>query len=326
MYSMAIRDFAYKTVDGVKVQFLPITSPECVLDKSGTSLDTKLSKVLYTGTVPSGTETETPLDATTLGGKTKEYFEELANRGFSLYTSMSQFSEINIEETDLDILVGELNDNSQLNCFVSLAAIAIAWNLPVNEGYGYLEVFKESSAKAIIKITNAANADTYIITKINNVWGEWITCNNIYLEEIADATTEENTSTTGNDYAEYYEVSNTEEILEPGDVVSVSDFGTVNKSSSYMDKNVVGVYSDSYGLVIGTKKDSIPVGLAGRVYVKVVGDVNRGDLLVASAIPGVAEAISSDAYVPGTVIGKAIETRIMPNDAVHKIRMQIMNI
>ena len=45
--------------------------------------------------------------------------------------------------------------------------------------------------------------------------------------------------------------------------------------------------------------------MAGRVRVKVIGNIKIGDLLVASEISGV--AMASTNYVSGTVIGKALE-------------------
>ena len=90
----------------------------------------------------------------------------------------------------------------------------------------------------------------------------------------------------------------------------------------------MGVCSDSYGHILGGEgKDSdednfIPLGLSGRVSVKVIGDVNKGDLLVTSDIPGV--AMRSEQYIPGTVIGKALESHT--GNQINRIKMLIMNI
>jgi hypothetical protein len=56
------------------------------------------------------------------------------------------------------------------------------------------------------------------------------------------------------------------------------------------------------------KGDNV-VGLAltGRVPCKVIGRVEKGDLLVTSAVPGYA-IVDNDAKV-GTVIGKALENK-----------------
>jgi hypothetical protein len=53
----------------------------------------------------------------------------------------------------------------------------------------------------------------------------------------------------------------------------------------------------------GTK---VLIALQGRVPCKVVGKIEKGDLLVTSKIPGVAISAKGDAKT-GTVIGKALE-------------------
>ena len=112
-----------------------------------------------------------------------------------------------------------------------------------------------------------------------------------------------------NDYAEYFLK---DEEIEAGDVICKNPNGNGYIKSRYAyDNLVVGIYSDDFAQCIGgegSENDSIkfaPVGMAGRVRVKVTGKVKIGDLLVASSIPGV--AMSSTDYIHGTVIGKALE-------------------
>lgn len=131
-----------------------------------------------------------------------------------------------------------------------------------------------------------------------------------------------------NDYAEYFEKGNT--IVEPGDVVICDDDNNKSyiKSSEAYSRLVVGVCSDTYGHLLGgegkasDEDNYIPIGLSGRVNVKVTGDVKKGDLLVTSDIPGVAQA--STQYIPGTVIGKALENHC--GNSIDRISMLIMNI
>jgi hypothetical protein len=132
-----------------------------------------------------------------------------------------------------------------------------------------------------------------------------------------------------NDYAEFMKM---DEALEPGDVVIKNPNGEgYLKSDKLHDKRVVGVVSDSYGHCLGSEKNmsleennliNAAIGLAGRVYVKVVGNVEVGDLLVASDYKGVATA--STTYVPGTVVGKALEVH-KTTDGISRIQMLIMN-
>ncbi len=131
-----------------------------------------------------------------------------------------------------------------------------------------------------------------------------------------------------NDYAEYF-LKDGE--LEAGDVVCKSRDGEgYSKSCKEYSKLVCGVVSDEYAQCIGGEKDLsleeqerkyAPVGMSGRVRVKVKGMVRTGDLLVSSDIPGV--AIAAEDYIPGTVIGKALE--VYDSDEIGRIKMLIVN-
>lgn len=129
-----------------------------------------------------------------------------------------------------------------------------------------------------------------------------------------------------NDYAEWY-LKSPDQVLEPGDVV-VKLRGTpyYGKSESYKDPLVVGVVSDSYGMIVGGdellhSEDNlgkyIPVGISGRVRVKVSGNVHEGDLLY-SCSDG--KATSSLTTSVGRILGKALSDP----DSEGKVLMQIM--
>jgi hypothetical protein len=129
-----------------------------------------------------------------------------------------------------------------------------------------------------------------------------------------------------NDYAEYFLKDDLS--LEAGDIVikNKESKGYMKSRHAY-DKLVVGIYSDDYAQCIGGEgKDTdeenyAPIGMAGRVRVKVVGLVEEGDLLVSSDIPGV--AMASKEYKPGTVVGKALETH--NGDSIDRIQILIVN-
>lgn len=121
-----------------------------------------------------------------------------------------------------------------------------------------------------------------------------------------------------NDLAEFYEKDNLDEEFEPGDIICISKNGKYTKSNSINCKRVVGVYSDSYGHILGgdnlenmedNKIKYIPVGISGRVKVKCdTLYVVPGDLIVSSGIPGV--GMTNNNPIPGTVIGKALSENI----------------
>ena len=49
------------------------------------------------------------------------------------------------------------------------------------------------------------------------------------------------------------------------------------------------------------------VALIGKVPCRVVGTIKKGDRLVSSSQPGVAQALQIEDYQPGCIIGKALE-------------------
>jgi hypothetical protein len=72
-----------------------------------------------------------------------------------------------------------------------------------------------------------------------------------------------------------------------------------------MDRKLAGVISTNPAYLMNSDAEGLPVALQGRVPCKVVGKIEKGDMLVSSAIPGVAAATYSPQM--GTVIGKALE-------------------
>lgn len=105
------------------------------------------------------------------------------------------------------------------------------------------------------------------------------------------------------DLAEYYEGD------KEYDVGTVLVFGgdkEVTVANKYMDVRVAGVVSNTAAFVM---YDACPgfknlVALQGRVPCRVVGKINKGDMLVTSNIPGV--AVAAIEVKVGTVIGKAL--------------------
>ena len=124
-----------------------------------------------------------------------------------------------------------------------------------------------------------------------------------------------------NDLAEFMDCH--DKSVEPGDVLIQLKEG-LSKSFNYQDKRTVGVYSDTFGLALGGDKENhegkVPVGISGKVKVKIKEPVEIGDLLVSSD-NGFATKMKE--YIPGTVIGKVIEEK--NNNEVSRIWMLIMN-
>lgn len=119
-----------------------------------------------------------------------------------------------------------------------------------------------------------------------------------------------------NDYAELFERG---EQTEAGDIIALD---TLSPTEQYIkadssSKRVIGVHSDTYGHLIGGEKLNnyednfekfIPIGLAGRVNVKVKGKVELGDYIVPSEEKGIGRAYNKDIDDRDLIIGYLVET------------------
>ena len=114
------------------------------------------------------------------------------------------------------------------------------------------------------------------------------------------------------------EVYNTEGV-KAGEVVVIDPtrLNYVKRSQKAYDKTVVGVVSGAQGVNHGIKLAQKGVldgntnfAIAGRVYVKVTGKVEIGDLLTTSNVAGCAMAVEDPLKSIGTTIGKALS---LPN-------------
>jgi hypothetical protein len=107
------------------------------------------------------------------------------------------------------------------------------------------------------------------------------------------------------DLAERYEA---DAILEPGTVVCFGGEKEITACDHENDHAVAGVVSTDPAYMMNSaagNNDTHPyIALTGRVPVKVVGPVAKGDLLVASSVKG--HAMANNTAKAGTIIGKAI--------------------
>lgn len=125
-----------------------------------------------------------------------------------------------------------------------------------------------------------------------------------------------------NDYAELFEKG---EETEPGDIIALDSTSDTERyvKATRSSKVIVGVHSGEFAQIIGGKEKSleenlqshIPVGLAGRVYVKVEGDVHPGDNIGPGNTPGIGVKTTS-----GPVVGIALTE---PQDGKVRILIRI---
>ena len=105
-------------------------------------------------------------------------------------------------------------------------------------------------------------------------------------------------------YADVAERFEADAPMETGSVVMVGGSAEITEINSEMSEDVFGVISDKPAYMMNAEAEGQYVALTGRVPVKVVGPVAKGDLMVASSVKGHAKADNNAG--PGRIIGKAI--------------------
>jgi predicted acyltransferase (DUF342 family) len=108
------------------------------------------------------------------------------------------------------------------------------------------------------------------------------------------------------DLAEYY---TSDEEYEAGTVVMIGGSAEVTAANIVGTTKVVGVVSANPAYLMNSDCEGVKVAVAlqGRIPCKVMGRVERGDMLIASNIPGVAISIAN--ANAGSIIGKALQSR-----------------
>jgi hypothetical protein len=111
-------------------------------------------------------------------------------------------------------------------------------------------------------------------------------------------------------YADLAEMYTADADYEPGTVLTHGGANEVTVSDQSHDTAILGVVSTnpSYLMNSGLRSEyATRVALVGRVPVRVVGTIRKGDCLVNSHIAGVATRLDPAKYQLGCVIGKAID-------------------
>jgi hypothetical protein len=112
-------------------------------------------------------------------------------------------------------------------------------------------------------------------------------------------------------YADLAERYTADADYEAGTVVELGGTEEVTQTKRPRSVAIAGVVStDPAYLMNSGLENGVSIALLGRVPCKVVGTINKGDILVSSSTPGHAEA-HRDIHNPpsGSAIGKAIENK-----------------
>jgi hypothetical protein len=112
-------------------------------------------------------------------------------------------------------------------------------------------------------------------------------------------------------YADLAERFEADELYDPGTVVEIGGDKEITAVKDELSDEVFGVISDTAGFTMnhsaGDDKTHPTIAMSGRVQVKVIGKVKKGDRLVSSGIKGYARSAKKDEMTAFNVIGRALE-------------------
>ncbi len=141
-------------------------------------------------------------------------------------------------------------------------------------------------------VTAVANGGT---SGVGNIGASGATFNTVF----AKATTAQ--------YADLAEIYTSDQQYSAGTVLIFDGEAEVTQSHSSHDTRIAGIVSTNPAYLMNHDAIGVPVALQGRVPCRVLGPVSKGDRVVASHIAGVAQALDSQQYQPGCIIGKALQ-------------------
>jgi len=131
------------------------------------------------------------------------------------------------------------------------------------------------------------------------------------------------TSTTAK-YADLAEMYKSDSYYVPGTVVIFGGDSDITISTTTHDTRIAGVISTNPAYLMNDNFETpnwLPVALTGRVPCKVRGPVEKGDILVSSDEPGIAQRLDKSKYEIGCVLGKSLD--IIKDNSVHKIEVVV---
>ena len=116
-------------------------------------------------------------------------------------------------------------------------------------------------------------------------------------------------------YADLAELYASDAEYQPGTVLKIGGEAEVTQTTDALCMDVFGVVSSEPAYLMNSAMEgmTVPVALEGRVPVRVIGEVKKGQRLVASETPGVARGVTQFEHAEGDdwfrMVGRALEDK-----------------
>ena len=163
-------------------------------------------------------------------------------------------------------------------------------------------------------VTGAALTGSSLTVSTGNITtGNIVNGNGNGVGNIGSATTYFNTvfaNATSAQYADLAEMYLADGPLYPGTVVEFGGSNEITIAVTNHSSRVAGIISTRPSHLMNatlTGDHAYAVALTGRVPCTVIGMITKGDCLVSSDHPGAAQRLDQEKFVPGCIIGKALQ-------------------
>jgi hypothetical protein len=110
-------------------------------------------------------------------------------------------------------------------------------------------------------------------------------------------------------YADMAEIYSSDVDYAPGTVVKIGGEKEITQTLEHADVESFGVISSNPAYLMNSEANGQPVALAGRVPVKVIGKISKGERLVSSDVPGVAWGVAEEDVDIKAIIGRSLEDK-----------------
>jgi hypothetical protein len=117
-------------------------------------------------------------------------------------------------------------------------------------------------------------------------------------------------------YADLAENYTSDADYVPGTVVVFGGDAEITVTSTFADSRVAGAISTDPAYLMNGGINGLPVALRGRIPCKVIGPVQKGDLLVTADVAGFATSVGHDKSHGVSVFAKSLETNLDPGEKV----------
>jgi len=116
-------------------------------------------------------------------------------------------------------------------------------------------------------------------------------------------------------YADLAEIYVADADYEPGTVVIFGGDAEITTTNLHCDTRVAGAISTNPAYLMNDAVTGLPVALRGRVPVKLIGPVTKGDSLVTSNTPGYAASVGT-VLLGQAVFAKSLTTNLEPGEKI----------